>query len=206
VTTRKYEQRLRADAAEQTRRRVLDAVAALLRKAPTEPLSIERVAQEAGVARSTIYVVFGSRAGLLDAFAEDLWERTGLPELTAAVAAPDARDHLRGGIRAASRMLAADIEIYRVLHAMAKLDRDSVAGAVDKQENERRGGMRYLAKRLKEDGVLREDVTEAQAADLLWMLTSFEAFDLLHTGRGMSVDRAADVLATTAERAICRPR
>ncbi|HWM72144.1 MAG TPA: TetR/AcrR family transcriptional regulator [Nocardioides sp.] len=204
MATRKYEQRLRADAAERTRRRVLDTVAERLRKAPTEPLSLDQVAQQAGVARSTIYVVFGSRAGLLDAFAEDLWARTGLAELTAAVAAPDAREHLRGGIRAASRMLAADIEIYRVLHAMARLDPDSVGGAVDKMDEERRGGMRYLAKRLKEDGVLRDDVTEAQAADLLWMLTSFEAFDQLHTDRGMSVDGAAEVLATTAERTLCR--
>ena len=199
---RKYEQRLRADAAERTRRRVLDAVADRLRKAPTEPLSLDKIAQQAGVARSTIYVVFGSRAGLFDAFAEDLWARTGLPALTAAVAVPDAREHLRGGIRAASRMLAADIEIYRVLHAMGRLDPGS--GAVAKQEKERRGGMRYLAKKLKEDGALRDDVTEAQAADLLWMLTSFEAFDRLHTDRGMSVDRAADVIATTAERALCR--
>ncbi len=200
MATRKYQQRLRADAAEQTRRRILDAVADLLREAPTEPLSVEKIAQRAAVARSTIYVAFGSRAGLLDAFAEDLWARTGLAELTAAVAAPDAREHLRGGIRAASRMLAADIEIYRVLHAMGRLDPDSVGGAVNKMDEERRGGMRYLAKRLKEDGVLRDDVTQAQAADLLWMLTSFEAFDMLHTDRGMCVDRAADVIATTAER------
>jgi AcrR family transcriptional regulator len=204
VGTRKYQQRLRADAAEQTRQRILDAVADLLREAPTEPLSVEGIAQRAAVARSTIYVAFGSRAGLLDAFAEDLWARTGLSELTAAVAVPDAREHLRGGVRAACRMLAADIEIYRVLHAMGRLDPDSVGGAVDKMDEERRGGMRYLAKRLKEDGVLRDDVTQAQAADLLWMLTSFEAFDMLHTDRGMSVDRAADVIATTAERALCR--
>ncbi|HET9422123.1 MAG TPA: hypothetical protein VFO49_13375, partial [Nocardioides sp.] len=122
----------------------------------------------------------------------------------AAVAHPDARQHLRGGILAASRMLAADIEIYRVLHAMGRLDPDSVGGAIDKMEKERRGGMRYLAKRLKEDGVLRDDVTQAQATDLLWMLSSFEAFDRLHTDRGMSVERAADVLATTAERTLCR--
>ena len=204
MASRQYQQRLRADAAEQTRRRILDAVADLLREAPTEPLSVEKIAQRAAVARSTIYVAFGSRAGLLDAFAEDLWARTGLAELTAAVAVPDAREHLRGGIRAASRMLAADIEIYRVLHAMGRLDPDSVGGAVDKMDAERRGGMRYLAKRLKEDGVLRDDVTQAQAADLLWMLTSFEAFDMLHTDRGMSVERAAAVIATTAERALCR--
>jgi hypothetical protein len=37
---------------------------------------------------------------------------------------------------------------------------------------------------LADQGVLRPDVTEAQAADLLWLLTSFDAFDaLLPAGR-----------------------
>jgi AcrR family transcriptional regulator len=204
MASRKYEQRLRAETAEETRRRILDAVADRLREAPTERVSLDKVAQLARVARSTIYTVFGSRAGLFDAFTTDLTERTGLAELTAAVAATDARAHLRGGIRAACRMLATDLDIYRVLFAMSRLDPDSVGGAVDKMDERRRGGMTYLAKRLAEDGVLRDDVTADDAADLLWMLCSFEAFDLLHTGRGMSVDEAADVLATTAERALCR--
>src|SRR5690242_4104184 len=100
VSARRYEQRLRAETAEATRRRVLDAVASELRSAPTEPVSLDRVARRARVARSTIYLVFGSRAGLFDAFAEDLWARSGLADLTRAVEHPDAREHLRGGIRA----------------------------------------------------------------------------------------------------------
>jgi AcrR family transcriptional regulator len=204
VATRKYEQRQRADSAAQTRRSILEAVATRLRQAPTEPVSLDKVAQLAGVSRSTIYVAFGSRAGLLDAFVEDLGERTGIANLTAAVRAPDALSHMRGAALAASRMLAADIEIYRVLHAMAKIDPDSVGGAIDKMEKGRRGGMAYLAKRLAEEGLLREDMTERRAADLLWVLCSFEAFDLLYTGRKMSVDSAARLLSTTAERALCR--
>jgi AcrR family transcriptional regulator len=204
VSTRKYQQRLRANTAAETRLRILKAVASLLRQAPTEPVSLDKVAHEAGVARSTIYVVFGSRAGLFDAFTEDLVERNGLADLTAAVAARDARTHLRGGILAAARMQASDIEIYRVLVAMSRVDPESVGGAVVRLEDRRRGGMEYLAKRLDEDDALRDDVTTDQAVDLLWMLCSFEAFDLLHTDRGLSVEEAADVIATTAERALCR--
>jgi AcrR family transcriptional regulator len=204
VPTRKYEQKLRADAAAQTRRRILDAVADRLREAPTEPVSLDNVAQRAGVARSTIYVVFGSRAGLFDAFTADLSERTGLAGLTAAVAVPEARAHLRGSLKAACRMLAADLDTYRVLFSMSRLDPGSLGGAVDRMEERRRGGMEYLGQRLAEDGMLRDDVTADQAVDLLWMLCSFEAFDLLHTGRGMPVDDAADLLATTAERSLCR--
>src|SRR6478609_586599 len=112
MANRKYEQRLRAESAEETRRRILDAVDQRLREAPTEPVSLDQVAALARVARSTIYLVFGSRAGMFDAFAEDLRVRTGVGALTEAVAAPDPREHLRGGIAAANKMYATDRDIY----------------------------------------------------------------------------------------------
>jgi AcrR family transcriptional regulator len=204
VAPRKYDQRLRAEAADETRRRILDAVARRLREAPAEPLSLDQVARLARVARSTIYLVFGSRAGLFDAFTEDLWQRTGIAELTRAVATPDARAHLRAASLAACRMLAADRDIYRVLYSMSRLDAESVGRAVEKMDNERRGGMQHLANRLAEDGALRPDVSVEQATDLLWMLCSFDTFDLLYTDRGLSADDVADLVATTAERTICR--
>jgi AcrR family transcriptional regulator len=204
VAGRKYEQGLRADRAAETRRRILDAVATQLRETPAQPVSLDKVAELAQVSRSTIYVVFGSRAGLFDAFTVDLWERTGIGDLTRAVAAPNALDHLRGGLRAASRMYAADRDIYRVLYTMARLEPGSVGDAVAKMEAERRGGMAHVVNRLAEDGVLRDDVTVEFANDLLWMLCSFDALDRLITDRGMAVDDAADMLALTAERALCR--
>ena len=201
---RKYEQRLRAETAEETRRRILDAVARRLTEAPTEPVSVDEVAQLARVARSTIYKTFGSRAGLFHAFAEDLWARTGFADLVEAVAHRDARQHLRGGLAAAGRMAGAQREIYRVLYSMAQLDPESLGGAVERMEQDRQGGMAHLASRLAEDGLLRDDVSVEQATDVLWMLCSFETFDLLYTGRGRSVEEATEVLVTTAERALCR--
>jgi len=202
--TRKYEQQLRAENAEQTRRRILDAVGQRLREAPTEQPSLDKVASLARVSRSTIYADFDSRAGLFDAFVVDLWERTGLSTLTEAVATTDAREHLRGGLTTASRMKANDLEIYRVLNAMDRLDPSSAGGAVQKMEEDRRGGMEHLARRLSEAGELRDDVTVDQAVDVLWMIASFESLDLLMTGRGLSVDEAIEVLVTTAERTLCR--
>lgn len=155
------------------------------------------------MARSTIYTVFGSRAGLFDAFTTDLWDRSGLADLGGAVQATDARNHLRGGIQAACRMFASDLPIYRALFSMARVDPNSVGGAVDAKERDRSGGMAHLAQRLDAQGALRPGMSTEQAASLLWMLCSFEAFDLLHTGRGMSVDDAATALADTAERALC---
>jgi AcrR family transcriptional regulator len=205
MATRKYEQVLRAEAAAETRRRILEAVGQRLREAPTEQPSLEKVAKLANVSRSTIYTDFGSRAGLFDAFVADLWDRTGLEELGEAVESGDAREHLRRGIAAASRMKGQEIAIYRVLHAMDRLDPESAGGAVRHMEEDRKGGMKRLVEHLADGGVLREDVTREQAFDALWVLTSFEALDLLVTGRRMSVDRAIDTLVTMAEQSLCRP-
>jgi AcrR family transcriptional regulator len=204
MAPRKYEQRLRAEAAEETRRRILDAVYQRLHEAPSEPISIDRIAQMAGVARPTIYLVFGSRAGLFAALGADLLQRGGFERMLQAAAHPDAREGLRGGIRGIVEMYAAHRDVQRVLSSMALLDAAAVGGAVQRMEQGRSSGMAGLAQRLAEQGALRPDVTVGQAADLLWLLTSFDSFDLLYTGRALSVDNVAKTLITTAERSICR--
>jgi len=204
MATRRYEQRLRADSAEDTRRRILDAVAQRLREAPTEPLSLDQVARLARVARSTIYLAFGSRAGLLQAFAVDLWERGGLADLTRAVEHPDAREHLRGGFRAGMQLYVEDRDLYRVLFSMSQLQPDADEGAIAQKEENRWGGMTHLAQRLADQKLLLPHVTVADAANVLWVLTSFESFDSLYTGRGLDIDHVVDLLVKTAERALLR--
>src|SRR3954468_9557429 len=111
MPARPYEQRVRAESAEATRRRILDALYERLRTAPSRPLSVEEIARAARVARSTVYLVFGSRAGLFQARGADLFERAGYHRLVEAVGAPDARENLRGGIRTSTEMFAADRDV-----------------------------------------------------------------------------------------------
>ena len=66
--------------------------------------------------------------------------------------------HLREGIATASRMKARDLEVYRVLHAMDRLDPESAGGAVRTMERDRRAGMEQLVRHLAESGERREDV------------------------------------------------
>jgi len=204
VATRRYEQRQRAEAAEQTRRRIIDAVIERLREAPSEPIAIERIAEMAGVARSTVYAIFGSRAGLFDAVGLDAAERAGYAKLLEAVQHPDAREHLRGGIRASTEMYAAYRELRRALFSMAQLDQEAVGGSVRRIEEERASGMARLARRLDEQGLLRQGTSGAEAENILWVVTSFESFDLLYTARGLSTQAVANLLIATAERALLR--
>jgi AcrR family transcriptional regulator len=204
VSSRPYEQRARADAAEETRRRILDAVHQRLRDAPAQPVSIDQVGRIAGVARSTVYLIFGSRAGLFEAFGADLWNRTGLPSLTQAVGAAEPRDHLRGAVRASVRMFLAERDVYRALFSMAALDAEAVGGMVTTMEDDRAGGVAHLVRRLSEADLLRQDVTVERATHVLWLLTSFDAYDLAATGSGLAPDQVADLVITIAERALLR--
>jgi AcrR family transcriptional regulator len=203
VTTRRYEQRARAESAERTRRRIVAAVLERLRRAPAEPVSIERIAAMANVARSTVYAIFGSRAGLFDAVGEAVFERSGYALVVDAARHPDAREHLRSGLRAASEMFAADRAVLRALYSMAQLDEQAVGGAIGRWEAERAAGMKRLARRLGEEGELRPGVAVEHAEHVLWVLTSFESFDLLFTGRGLAPQAAAALLISTAEGALC---
>jgi AcrR family transcriptional regulator len=200
--TRAYQQRARAEEAERTRMRIIDAVLQRLRKAPAEPVSIDQIARMAGVARSTVYAIFGSRAGLFDAVGRELAERSGIDRLLDAKHHADARDYLRAGFRAASAMLAENRDIYRALFSMAQLDDQAVGGEIRRREQARAAGMRRVAGRLAEQGVLREGLTAREAEHILWVLTSFESFDLLYTGRGLSLERTVKLLIKVAEEAL----
>ena len=203
MSPRRYEQRQRAEAAEETRRRILDAVYRRLEDAPSQAVSIDQVARIAKVARSTVYLIFGSRAGLFDAVADDLLERGGFDRIVQAVAHPDPRETVREGIRGSTHMFAAHRDVFRALVSMAQLDPDAVGGTIQRADRNRAAGMASLAGRLEEQHKLQPGVSAEAAANLLWILTSFDAYDLLATGRGLSADAAADLLIETAERTLC---
>jgi AcrR family transcriptional regulator len=202
MATRRYEQRLRAQTAEETRRRVLDAVYDQLREAPAQPVSVDRIARTAGVARSTVYVIYGSRAGLFDAVSADLLERGGFHRVLDAIADPDPRVTVRDGITGGVHTFAAHRDVFRALMSMAALDPDAVGGAMQRSEERRTKGMMRLARRLSRHGLLRDGLGAKKAADRLWVLTSFDAFDLLYSGRGLSANEVARVLVDMAERSV----
>jgi AcrR family transcriptional regulator len=196
---------LRAESADETRRRILDALYARLRDAPTRPVSIEEVARAARVSRSTVYLAFGSRAGLFDALSARLLESSGHERLAAAVRHPDARETLRGGIRGGAEMFDEHRDVFRVLFSMAHLDPEAVGGAAGRAEAVRAEGMASLARRLAEQGLLRAGVDARAAAHTLWLLASFDAFDVLRTARGLPLDEVVRILVETAEHALLAP-
>ena len=88
-------------------------------------------------------------------------------------------------------MFAAHRDVFRALISMADLDPDAVGGTIQRTEEHRAGGMALPRRAARRAGPAAPRRLAEAAAHLLWVLTSFDAFDLLSTGRGLSADEAA---------------
>ena len=126
-------------------------------------------------------MAFGNRGGLFEAVAQQLLVDVGFDRLVAAVAHEDPLEALRGSFAEAARLYAADRPVARALWSWGELEPDA-AGAIGVLEHGRWEGMVHLARRLRDAGHLRADRTVTEAAEALWVLTSFDAFDQLFAG------------------------
>lgn len=204
MRSRPYRQTRRAESAAQTRLGILQALYRLLQQSPTDPGSIAQIAQAAGVSRSAIYAIFESRAGLFEQFGHYLFQRAGWAELVAAVARPDAVDHLNAAVTAWVDVLSREREIFAVMFAPGGGDTDALSPTRDRVDAARKDGLQKLTQQLHDQGHLRPDVPLAMAEDVLWLLTSFAAFDTLFTERGLPAARVSEVMLAIAHHTLLR--
>jgi AcrR family transcriptional regulator len=149
---------------------------------------LERVAEEARVARRTIYQIFGSRLGLFDALEQDLLQRGRFVDIQDAFNTnTDARQILDQMLPASVRLMEREEAVLRALHLQARIDPE--AAQLTKRINEGRiGGMRHLAQLLKEQGYTRPDLTQTEVGDILSLVTDFATFDQLRTSLALSTN------------------
>jgi AcrR family transcriptional regulator len=184
VSTRTYRQTRRAESAAATRGRILEAARASLAGRPLRPLNVGEVAEHAGVARSTVYEIFGSREGLHVALAEDVLERGGFARLRREFRRRDALEALEGSLHAWARLGVGELAVGGALLSLGAIDPDAAA-AVARFEAGRIDGMRSLARRLRAQGYLPPEVSEAEAVDLLWVVTHHATLRALVEERGL---------------------
>jgi AcrR family transcriptional regulator len=176
---RVYRSELRAQQAEETRERILDALGRVM-VGGLAFVSIPVVAREAGVSVPTIYRHFGTKRGLLEAVYPHVVRRAGLDELPA----PRSMDELRG-------LLRAHFELTDSLGDLAR-----VAMASPAAEEVRRVNMpRRLAMfRRVADSIVPtpSQVDRDRIARLLVVLTASSALRMWRDQLGSSVEEAAD--------------
>jgi len=181
MSPRPYRLGRRRAASEQTRARIVAAARELI-MAGSGAFSIDSVAEQAGVARMTVYYQFRSKIGLLEALFDDLASRGIAGELPAAYAKPEPLDALAELIAVFGRFWSGERLVIRRIRGMAALDPDFEQG-LSAREERRRHGLRTILGRVVEKYGRPAQGAIDEAVDILYMLTSFETFDRLAATR-----------------------
>jgi AcrR family transcriptional regulator len=204
IPKRSYNQTTRAEGAAETRRRIIDVARDLLTRAPLESVSLPAIAAEAQVARSTVYAIFGSREGLMVAVADDLLDRGGFARIGEALRLPDVVRAFEVSIDVAMELYSQEHQVSWALLSLAAVDRDASSAAA-RLNRGRREGMRKIAQRMQDQGALRDDVTVEEAADFLWLITSFETFGQLYRDRSLTPKQVGERLMAITRRTLYKP-
>jgi AcrR family transcriptional regulator len=201
MSPRPYRLGRRAESIEQTRERILAATRDLLFRDGYRATSLDEIARTADVARATVYYQFGSKAGLLTALVADIERRAGQAAVVDAVEQSDPVDALRQAFLAGCRFWAAEHPLVRGLTGLAAIDSD-IERVIAEVQRHRLPLLTGLVDHLSAAGRLSPALSPGRALDVLWMLSSFEAFDQLFAGREKPVDEVAEILADVAVRAL----
>jgi len=185
---RPYHQHKRAQQADRTRQGIIEAARSVLMEAPFVAINLETVAERAGIARSTIYTIFGSRLGLFEAIEQDLRDRGGFKAIQAAFTLPDARDILRQSLGAAVQLYVNEGRLWRALQLQAVIDPDA-ATLTSHENHDRIGGMHYLAQLLEQQGYVRAGLTVTEVGQILAVLSDFVVYDQLTITMGVAADQ-----------------
>lgn len=199
---RRYDASRRRAAADATRERICAAAETLFLRDGYARASIRAVAREAGVAEATVYLVFSTKAALLDA---TILRATGAEEgrpFSAILAAPPvdllsrlANAHAAGMSRAA-RLIA--------LGESAVLMDTALRPLRDRAHANLRAAYAAIAQRLADARLLRPDLTAADAADTLYAICN-ETTYLRRTHDGArNPKRYATWLTATLEATLLR--
>jgi TetR/AcrR family transcriptional regulator, regulator of autoinduction and epiphytic fitness len=190
---RTYSSPLRAEQAQATRQRILDAARAQFLQRGWTTTTVKVIAEEAAVAPATVYAVFGTKRAVLSALIDealasvfpdrqppDVW-----PEI---VGHPDQRERARRLVILLSAALPRVEPFERLVREGARADEEIAGLARDLLRWRRANVVRIVDVLAGEDG-LRSGVTREQAADLLFALGGPEVYHLLVGIRGWSPEQ-----------------
>lgn len=198
MRTRTYDNSRRAAQAEQTRARVVGAARTLFVERGYVATTLESVAEQSDVSLPTVYRLFRSKRGILDAILEtsgiggdDPTPFFELPQVRRVLDEPDPRVMLDGAADLAAQILAHEAPMQEVLQSAARLDPDASDALAHHMRQRFEGLPARLARGLAERGALRADVEESDALDILYTLMSPDTYRVFTAERGWSTERYA---------------
>jgi len=208
---RSYDGSGRRAAAERRRLAILAAAQELFAEGGYAATSVQAVADRAGVALDTVYATVGRKPQLLLAVHDMALAEGPAPVpaeqrdyVRAVREATSAEAKIRTYAAALARILPRTIPVMRALREAGATEPECAA-QYDAISERRAANMRLLVADLRSTGELRPELSDDDAADLVWSLNSPEWFGLV-TGRGRTPEQYAALLADVLLRTLLIPR
>ena len=176
---RTYYSRVRHRQAEETRRRILEAARSQFESCGYALTTIDVIAEIADVSPKTIAALFGSKRALLaevinpEVFNPNV--RQLIEELRTTEDVSRQLSLVAKITRQAYEPLASSLELLRTAGAVAP----ELADVARQIEARRHQNQARLIASLREQRVLRPDLSLEEAADVLWALTSYDLYRML---------------------------
>jgi AcrR family transcriptional regulator len=197
--TRTYSSPLRAEQAQLTRRRILDAARAQFLEAGWTGTTVKVIADSAAVAPATVYAVFGTKRAVLSALIDEAIA-TALPDPDHPATWLDTIRHLsrreraRRVVAVVSQALPRVAPLERVVREGAGAD-EEIAGLARDLLEWRRASTAGMVDVLAGEEGLRPGLSREEAADLLFALGGPEVYHLLVEIQGWSPEQFEGHLA-----------
>lgn len=206
---RPYNSERRREAAGRNRAAVLAACRELLFRDGYHAMTVQAVAERAGVSAETVYKTFGGKPGMLKA----LWDITlaGDDEPVPMGDRPQMLEILRTSEPGAKlRLYAAFVrgihERIAALFTLLTQAGPEVGQVLETGERERLIGVTAFVAHLDQAGVLGPNADAAHLTDALWALAGPQLYTQLTAGRGWSDDTYEQWLAATVTAILLAPK
>lgn len=204
---RRYQSPLRQAQATETRQRGLGAARHLFLTHGYGMTTVAAIAHEAGLATQTVYATFGSKRAILTALLDlaiggneqplGMLERPGPRRMRDE---PEQRRQLTMLAHGIAEILDRAGPIFAVMRGAAAADLE-IAALYERLQDERRRNMTTVVEWVAANGPLRDNLTVAEGADIVWTLTSADVHQMLTVERGWTAEQYArwltDTLAAT---------
>jgi AcrR family transcriptional regulator len=206
---RRYHSPLRADQAEQTRRRILEAAYRLFVDRGYAGTTIAAVAKEAGVSPETIYLTLGSKRGLLEGVielaiaGEDDPPTQEDPWWASVAHLPSASERLEKMVEYSCRILARTRPIHAVIRGAA--DKEAFAAALGRRLLHDRATNQTERIRQHLGDHLREGLSVSEAGQRYCALTSPELYYLVTVEFGWTAEQHRKWLTDLLETELLGP-
>ena len=207
VNKRPYQSRLRAQRAEQTRARILDAARDLFLANGYVRPTTAAIATHAGVSEAMLFAAFGTKAGVVEALigraVSGDQAPTALrdrPSWAGLAAEHDARAAVSRFAEMSAAIQQRTWRLIELTRAASDAD-EAMARLLAQGAANRRADCRDFVEHAIA-AALRPDLTPAEAADVLWLYSSADVYRLLVGTAAWTHERYAAWLADTLARAL----